>query len=192
MRLLVGLGNPGPRYAGTRHNAGFRVLERFAARHGIALDARRFDGHYGEGRAHGERVALLEPQIFMNRAGRAVVAAVAGLALEDAGRDLVLIYDDVDLPFGRLRVRPSGSAGGHRGVGDVVAALGRDDFTRLRFGVGRPQWTGDTAEWVLDSFSEEEERALPALLDRAAEALDTILVEGTLAAMNRHNPDPAP
>jgi PTH1 family peptidyl-tRNA hydrolase len=190
--LLVGLGNPGPRYAGTRHNAGFRVLERFAARHGIALDARRFHGHFGEGSAQGERVALLEPHTFMNRAGGAVAAALAGLALDDPSRELILVYDDVDLPFGRLRVRASGSAGGHRGVDHVIATLGRNDFARLRFGVGRPEPAGDTAEWVLEPFSAEEEQALPELLERAADALDAILSQGTPAAMNRYNADPAP
>ena len=133
MKLVVGLGNPGPRYADTRHNVGVRVLERFAREHGLALDARRFGSRFGSGwLAGGEprlAVALLAPETFMNRSGEAVAEAVAELGLADVAGDLLVVLDDVDLPFGRLRLRAAGGAGGHRGLADVIVRLARQ---RLR------------------------------------------------------------
>jgi PTH1 family peptidyl-tRNA hydrolase len=197
VRLVVGLGNPGRRYRSTRHNAGFRVLERFAERHRIALGEERFGGRFGRGPVGGEDVALLEPLGWMNASGEGVAEAVAALSVEDPARDLLVVLDDADLPFGRLRVRPGGSDGGHRGLRDVLEALSREDVPRLRFGIGRPaQEPGTvqppgTVDWVLAPFSAEEERALPALLDRAAHAIETFLAEGVAAAMNRFNAAPA-
>jgi PTH1 family peptidyl-tRNA hydrolase len=191
VRLVVGLGNPGRRYRATRHNAGFRVLERFAERHRIALDEERFGGRFGRGPFGGEDVALLEPLGWMNASGEGVAEAVAALRVEDPARDLLVVLDDADLPFGRLRVRPGGSDGGHRGLRDVLDALARQDVPRLRFGIGRPEQERDTVDWVLAPFSDDEERALPALLDRAAHAIETFLAEGVAAAMNRFNAAPA-
>lgn len=196
MKLVVGLGNPGRRHAATRHNAGLRVVERFAERRRIALDEQRFEGRFGTGwlpasDGSAVEVAVLAPETWMNRSGRAVGRAVHTLPLEDPARDLVLVFDDVDLPFGRLRVRPGGSAGGHRGVADVIASLGRSDFPRLRFGVGRPAGTADTADWVLSPFSADEEAVLSERLEHAVAALEAILLDGVEAAMNRFNRDPA-
>jgi len=137
VKLVVGLGNPGPRYADTRHNAGVRVLERFARDEGIALDERRYASRFGSGRlagAPGLGVALLAPETFMNRSGDAVAAAIAELGLGDVAGNLLVVLDDVDLPFGRLRLRAAGGAGGHRGLADVIERLARQDFARLRFG----------------------------------------------------------
>jgi len=175
---------------------GFRIVEHFAARWGIELGERRYTGCFGHGAVQGAEgepleVALLEPQTFMNRSGAAVVEALEGLGLEDPAADLLVVLDDVDLPFGRLRVRPSGSAGGHRGLGDVIEALGRSDFPRLRFGVGRPPALLDTAEWVLEPFSEEEAAQLVERIEAASEALGAALLEGVVAAMNRFNRDAA-
>ena len=203
MKLVVGLGNPGPGYADTRHNVGVRVIERLAARHAIALDALRFDSRFGCGRlrasadagppsasADAPEVALLAPQTFMNRSGAAVAAAVAALPLGDASEDLWVVFDDVDLRFGRLRLRRSGGAGGHRGLADVIDALGHRDFPRLRVGVGRPPDGGDTADHVLDPFSADERARLPGLLERAAQALECALRAGVTIAMNEFNRDP--
>lgn len=196
MKLVVGLGNPGSRYAGTRHNAGFRVLERFAERLGVALDEERFQGRFGKGwlsasEGPSEAVGLLEPLTFMNRSGAAVAEALAALPVADPARDLLLVVDDVDLPFGRLRLRPSGGAGGQRGLADVIAVLGRQDFPRLRFGIGRPEGGLETAEWVLSSFSSDEASRLSGLVSAASEAIEVALLEGVPAAMNRFNRDPA-
>ncbi len=143
MKLLVGLGNPGRRYIRTRHNVGFRVVRHFAKARGVALDRQDFDGAFGQvelSAAGGEAavVAMLEPHTFMNLSGDAVAAALATLPVEDPSRDLLVVFDDVDLPFGRLRIRHAGGAGGHRGLSHVIERLGRGDFPRLRFGVGRP------------------------------------------------------
>jgi PTH1 family peptidyl-tRNA hydrolase len=196
VKLVVGLGNPGRRYEATRHSVGFRIVERFAARWGIELGERCFGGRFGRGSVQGAEgepleVALLEPQTFMNRSGAAVAEALRGLAVEDPAVDLLVVLDDVDLPFGRLRVRPSGGAGGHRGLGDVIETLGRSDFPRLRFGVGRPPAPLDTAEWVLEPFSEEEAAQLGERIEVASEALGAALLEGVAAAMNRFNRDAA-
>jgi PTH1 family peptidyl-tRNA hydrolase len=195
VKLVVGLGNPGRRYARTRHNVGWRVLERFAADCGLRLDREAHGGRYGEGRlacaAGALEVGVLEPQSFMNLSGDAVADALAALPAVDPSRDLLVVFDDVDLPFGRLRLRPGGGAGGHRGLTHVIERLGRRDFPRLRFGVGRPADATDTVEWVLQSFSQDEEAALPALLERAAQAVAAALCDGIAAAMNTWNRDPA-
>ena len=191
---MVGLGNPGPRYANTRHNVGFRVVQRFAADHGISLDQEDFGGHFGRGRLRAEtdvEVAVLLPLTFMNLSGDAVAEAVATLPVEQPG-DLFLAFDDVDLPFGRLRIRKGGGAGGHNGLGNVIERLGRKDCPRLRFGVGRPQGGHETRDWVLEGFSREEERVLPERVGRAAEAIFVALTDGVDIAMNRFNPDHDP
>ena len=189
---MVGLGNPGPRYARTRHNAGFRVAECFAARHAIELSSERFGGVFGRGRvalpgAAPLDVGVFEPQGFMNRSGDAVALALSKLPVEDPAHDLIVALDDVDLPFGRLRLRGSGGAAGQKGLAHIIERLGRDDLPRLRFGVGRPTLPIDTADWVLERFAPEQEQALPGLLATAADALDAWLCLGLEAAMNRFN-----
>lgn len=189
MKLVVGLGNPGPRYAGTRHNVGFRVVEAVAARHRIELAERRFDGRFGSAPAGGpedRRLALLEPETYMNRSGGSVAEAVGDLEL-DPGRDLLVVFDDVDLPFGRLRLRGHGGDGGHNGLCDVLTWLETRDVPRLRVGVGRSDGPMDTRDWVLGGFSPEEEAELPGLVERAADAIDCFVAEGVVATMNRFN-----
>ena len=194
MKLVVGLGNPGPRYADTRHNVGVRVLERFAGEHGLALDARRFASRFASGElAHGGgrlAVALLAPETFMNRSGEAVAEAIAELGVADVASDLLVVLDDVDLPFGRLRLRAAGGAGGHRGLADVIERLARRDFARLRFGVGRPAPEQETTDHVLEAFSAEERAVLPEHIARAARAIEAALCAGVYAAMNEFNRDP--
>jgi PTH1 family peptidyl-tRNA hydrolase len=192
VKLVVGLGNPGPRYSKTRHNAGFRIAECFAARHAIALDAERFGGLFGRGRVAlpggaPVDVGVLEPQEFMNRSGDAVALALSKLPVEDPARDLLVAFDDVDLPFGRLRLRAGGGAGGHKGLAHLIERLGRDDLPRLRFGIGRPLTPIDVTSWVLERFTPEQEQALPGLIASAADAIDAWLGQGLEAAMNRFN-----
>jgi len=191
VKLVVGLGNPGPRYADTRHNVGFRIVLHLAATRGIPLDRRRFGGAFGRERLRGVEVALLAPLTWMNLSGDAVAEALAGLPVEDPARDLLVVFDDVDLPFGRLRLRPRGGGGGHRGLTHVIERLGHGGFPRLRFGVGRPEGALDTADWVLSPFSADEERALAERIPEAAAAVEAALLEGLVPAMNRYNADPA-
>lgn len=187
----MGLGNPGPEYEHTRHNVGFRVVERFAARHRIALAPdKRLHGRFGSGRFGGAALGVLEPLTWMNRSGGAVAAAVGAHPLDPAS-DLLVVYDDLDLPFGRLRLRPSGGAGGHNGLSDVVAHLGRNDFARLRVGIGRPPAGTDVVDYVLAPFSETEAASLAGLLDAACDAIEAALREGVARAMNRINAAPA-
>ncbi len=197
MKLVVGLGNPGPRYARTRHIAGFRIAECFAARQAIALVSDLFVARFGRGRIAapaGESVdvGVLEPQGFMNLSGDAVALALSKLPVEEPSRDLLVLVDDVDLPFGRLRLRAGGGAGGHKGLAHLIERLGRDDLSRLRFGVGRPVAPIDVTDWVLAKFSPDEEQALAPLIASAADAIDAWLYQGLEVAMNRFNRDPSP
>ena len=189
MKLIVGLGNPGPRYAHTRHNVGARVVRALAAalRAPLAEDERLF-ASIGFVSTQGQDVALLLPGTWMNESGASVASAIAVLGIEDVSRDLIVAADDVDLPFGRLRVRASGGDGGQRGLRDVLAVLGREDVPRLRIGVGRAaDPTRDTKAYVLDAFSEAEESVLPALIRRAGEALLCFASDGAAQAANRFN-----
>jgi PTH1 family peptidyl-tRNA hydrolase len=191
VKLVVGLGNPGPRYASTRHNVGFRVVDHFAASRGIALERERFGGRFGRAAlAGGLDVGLLQPLTWMNLSGNAVVDALRMLPVGDPSEDLLVVLDDVDLPFGRLRLRPGGGGAGHRGLEHVIACLARSDFPRLRFGIGRPDAPIDTTDWVLTRFSPDEERALADLVPAAADAVEAALVDGMPSAMNRYNRDP--
>jgi PTH1 family peptidyl-tRNA hydrolase len=192
VKLIVGLGNPGRRYRRARHNVGFRVLEHFASRAGIALEQIRFEGRFGAGRVHGLDMGLLEPQTFMNESGRSVAAAVRTLPVDDLSTDVLVIYDEADLPLGRLRLRARGGDGGHRGLRDVIAQLGTRDLPRLRFGIGRPPDLVDTVAYVVQEFSEAEAEVLDRALDRATEAVEAFLREGIEAAMDRYNAAEAP
>jgi PTH1 family peptidyl-tRNA hydrolase len=199
MRLIVGLGNPGPRYARTRHNVGFRVLDAVAARAGALLASRRFGGRFGEGALAGEPIALLAPETYMNRSGEAVSEALAALAVADPARELLVVFDDADLPLGRLRLRARGSSGGHNGLADVLAKLGSEAVPRLRFGIGRPSVPQGTVDFVLEAFAPAEEELLAQAVPRAADAVECFVCDGIGAAMNRFNglwpesqPDPEP
>lgn len=192
MKLFVGIGNPGPEYSDTRHNVGFRLLEAFAHKHGIAIDTPRFEGLFGRGEVDGVEVALLAPQTFVNRSGRAVREALDAFPQIDFEHDLVLLYDDLDLPLGRVRLRPSGGAGGHRGMVDVIDTLQSREFARLRFGVGRPPETLSVREYVLQKFSPAEEECLGEQIALSIQALEILLADGVEAAMDRFNREPAP
>ena len=194
MKLVVGLGNPGRRYALTRHNAGFRIVERFAKGHGIDLSRQRFAGRFGCGQIEGHGgesidVCVLEPETFMNLSGESVAAALRELPIDDPDQDMLVVVDDVDLPFGRVRVRPSGGSAGHRGLDSIITCIGSRGFPRLRFGIDRPACGADTAAYVLEEFSSSEAAYLDEHIGNAVNALETMLVDGIKMAMNRYNGD---
>ena len=199
MKIVVGLGNPGARYASTRHNIGSRIVERFGAEHGIALSERKFGSRFGRGRLAAAQhtplddvdleVALLAPQTYMNRSGDAIAEALRGLAVENIEEDLLVVLDDLDLPFGCLRIRPWGGSAGHRGLESVCERIGSGRFPRLRFGIGRPDAGTEAVDWVLQSFSATEEIALERRIPLATEAIGAILLDGVVASMNRYNRD---
>ncbi len=188
LRLIVGLGNPGDAYAATRHNIGLRVVERLAERAGAAwrldpgLDARI--ARVGIG---GLDCLLVAPQTFMNRSGASVAAACARWPGLDPASDLLVVYDDLDLPTGRIRLRPGGGAGGHRGIGDILDRLETREVPRLRFGVGHPGTREGVLDWVLSPFPADEERVVEASIDRAADAIERVLAEGLTVAMGQFN-----
>ena len=186
MKLVVGLGNPGRRYEAQRHNIGFRVVEAFAERAGIVLDAGRFDARFGAGKLGEQDVGVLEPQGFMNASGDAVVRALAELPIEDPARDLLVVFDDADLPLGRLRLRERGSDGGHRGLRDVLERTA-SQLPRLRFGIGRPAVPEDTRDFVLAPFDADEEAVLAQAVPRAVDAIVCGFEEGLPTAMSRFN-----
>ncbi len=167
---------------------GFRVLDAFASRHSIALDTERWGGRFGTGTVAGREIACLKPQTQMNASGRSVRLALDDRHAMDPARDLMVIYDDLDLTFGRLRIRPSGGGGGHRGVESIIEAVGSSAFPRMRFGVGRPTDPGDpAADFVLAPFAADETEALDSRIEEAVDAVDVFLAEGIGPAMDRFN-----
>lgn len=187
-RLVVGLGNPGSEYAGHRHNVGFMVVDRLASSVGIALGQSKFQGRFGQGDAGKTRLLLLAPETFMNASGEAVAAATRFFKVDV--EDLLVVHDELDLPFGRLQLKKGGGTGGHNGLESIVQHLGDTGFARLRFGIGKP--TGPAAKervvgHVLHDFSVEERHGLPPLLDRAVDMARAWLSLGLAEAMNRHN-----
>ena len=187
MWLIVGLGNPGAQYARTRHNIGFDALDALAARHGLEFRGKRANSLLAEGTLAGQRVALAKPQTYMNLSGQAVTA-LRGWYKVDPASELLVVYDDMDLPFAKLRFRERGSPGTHNGMRSIVGQLGGNAFPRLRVGIGQAPGRMDPAAYVLARFSKEEEAERPALLDTVADAVELLLREGLTAAMNRYNP----
>jgi PTH1 family peptidyl-tRNA hydrolase len=185
MKLITGLGNPGDRYAGTRHNIGFMVAERLALGQGIALKRKGYQGIYGVGRVAGREATILLPQTFMNLSGASVGSACKSLGIDPG--DLIVIHDDIDLPFGILKIRSGGGHGGHNGIRSIREVLGSGEFIRVKVGVGRPEAGGDVAGHVLRAFSAEERGKLDNVVDNSARAVETILLQGVPIAMNEFN-----
>ena len=185
MKLIIGLGNPGSTYAGTRHNIGFMVAERLANEHGIALKKKGYQGIYGVGRVVGREATILQPQTYMNLSGVSVGSACKSLGIDPG--DLIVIHDDIDLPFGVLKIRAGGGHGGHNGIRSIREVLGSGDFIRVKVGVGRPEAGGDVAGHVLKVFSAEERGKLDNVVDNSARAVETILLQGVPIAMNEFN-----
>lgn len=189
MKLVVGLGNPGPRYAESRHNVGFAVLDELVRRWKLGQPAydRHFEGLLVEAQRGAERLLLLKPLTFMNLSGRSV-AAVQGFYKLDLSA-LLVVYDDLDLPVGQIRVRAEGSAGGHRGMADVIGQLGSPRIARIRVGIGRVDRSA-TVEYVLSRFLPEEREPVERAVQAAADAVECWIDQGVVAAMNRFNRRP--
>lgn len=183
--MVVGLGNPGRRYERTRHNAGFLVVERLAQRWSIAADRKASGALVGDGRVGDERVTVVRPQSFMNLSGQPTRAMMDFLKIEPPA--VVVVHDEVDLPFGAIRCKQGGGHGGHNGLRDLNKHLG-PDYLRVRVGVGRPPDGWDTADYVLGTWTDDEAARLPELIDGATDAVEHILRDGIVSAMNRFNP----
>ena len=184
--LIVGLGNPGPEYAKTRHNVGFRCLDLLAEKLGVRVDKAKFQGLYGQTDYHGNRLYLLKPLTYMNLSGRSVLQLSAFFQVPP--QRIIVLFDDISLEPGRLRVRPNGSAGGHNGIKSIIAELGSQEFPRVKLGVGaKPHPDFDLAAWVLSTFSAQEEKALLVSLENGAQAALTIIDQRTAAAANNFN-----
>lgn len=183
--MLVGLGNPGVEYEGSRHNVGFLAVEVLADRAGMALTRRRFRSLYGRGALHGEEILLVKPLTFMNESGSAILRWQQALGL--APSSIIVIHDDLDLPSSLVRIRAGGGHGGHNGVRSVVEALGRADFLRVKVGIGRPRPGQDPVTHVLESFEQAERGEIEGAVERAADAVEMVLRDGLQAARNRYN-----
>ncbi len=184
--LLVCLGNPGKEYEATRHNMGFMAADRLAGREGFKINKLKFRALTGEAALGGERVLVVKPQTYMNLSGEAV--KLAGGFYKIPTDHILVIYDDISLPVGKLRVRPKGSAGGHNGIKNIIAHLGTEEFPRIKIGVGAPEGAEqDLACWVTGKPSQADRKVLEAVLDRALEAAACVIEKGTAEAMNRFN-----
>lgn len=186
MLIIAGLGNPDKKYEHTRHNTGFEVLDILSDRWDIRITDKKHRSLCGTGVIGGKKILLMKPQTYMNCSGEAIVDAV-GFYKADPENDLIVIYDDVDLPVGRLRIRAEGSAGGHNGMKDIIARLGSGSFTRVRVGVGARPADWDLADWVLSRFSDDEEAVMKKTRLLAAEAVDDIISNGVDHAMSGYN-----
>jgi PTH1 family peptidyl-tRNA hydrolase len=184
LRLVVGLGNPGRRYEHTPHNLGFMVVDRLAERHGIRVKRRESSALVGSGVVEGSRVLLAKPQTYMNLSGASVRALMEKLSVSP--RDLILVYDDLDLPWAAVRIRAKGSPGGHHGVESVSGAIGSTDFPRVRLGIAGYR-VEDGAEFVLAPFRRAQKKDLDELLDYAAQAVESIISGGVEKSMARFN-----
>ncbi len=184
--LIVGLGNPGARYEATRHNVGFRAVARLGREAGIRLDRAKFQALIGKGTVAGHSVVLMQPQTYMNNSGLAVQQAAAFYKLPP--ERVLVLFDDIDLDVGRLRIRRGGSAGGHNGVKSIIACLGSQEFPRIKIGVGaKPHPDYDLADWVLSRFTAQELKLLEPAIGRAVEAVPVLLTEGLERAASQFN-----
>ncbi len=184
--LIAGLGNPGEQYAFTRHNAGFLALDEIAARAGIRVKSLKFKSLYGTGQIAGKKVVLIKPQTFMNASGEALrdAAQFYKIPMEK----VIVLYDDISLDVGRLRIRRKGSDGGHNGIKSILYLTGSDQFPRIKLGVGKkPHPEMDLADWVLSRFTKEEGKLLEEAIDKAAQALELMIQDNAEEAMNRFN-----
>jgi PTH1 family peptidyl-tRNA hydrolase len=188
MFLVVGLGNPGRQYQGNRHNVGFRIVDQLAARAGAKSPRDKYGAEIHEIALGQERVLLCKPMDFMNVSGQAV-RQLAGFHKIPAAR-IIVVHDELDLPFARLKLGTGGGAGGHNGVRSIIEQMGTPDFARVRVGIDRPppEWKG--ADYVLANFTGAEQKELPALVDLAADAVEEIVTRGLPAAMNKFNAKP--
>lgn len=184
MKIIIGLGNPGKKYKGSRHNIGFRVVEEIARRFPVEKEESRFDAIIGHTRINGEKVLLVKPLTYMNLSGKAVRPLVNWYKADL--QDLIVAYDDMDLAVGVLRIREKGGTGGHKGLGSISEWLTSRDFARLRIGIGHPE-NGDVLGWVLGHFDPLDEELISKSVDKAADALEIWVKYGIVKAMNEYN-----
>jgi PTH1 family peptidyl-tRNA hydrolase len=192
VKLIIGLGNPGKRYVNNRHNVGFRCVDFFARRQGISLIQRKARSQLGVGEVEGMKVVLAKPRTFMNLSGDAVAALRRRYRVRV--EDLLVIYDDLDLPLGTIRIRERGSSGGHKGMKSIITRIGSQEFPRLRVGIAPRQGEAgasnkavDAVEYVLSDFTSQERSVLRKVYPEVAAAIRCLLTDGTVAAMNKHN-----
>ncbi|MDD3839003.1 MAG: aminoacyl-tRNA hydrolase [Clostridia bacterium] len=186
MYLIVGLGNPGTKYQDTRHNIGFKAIDILARRYNININKIKFKGVIGEGFIQGKKVILLKPQTYMNNSGQSLYDACNWYDIDC--RNLIVIYDDIDLEVGKIRIRPKGSAGTHNGMRSIIYCMQNQDFARVRIGIGRPINDNiDLAHFVLSKFNKDELESIGESLIDACDAVEVILTEGIDTAMNRYN-----
>lgn len=183
MRMIVGLGNPGKEYEGTRHNIGFKVVDFFAERKGVNFGKSKEHVLSGEFNHDGEKILIIKPQTYMNLSGQAVGALARWHKV--APEQILVIYDDLDLPVGKVRIRARGSAGGHNGMKSLIAHLNTEDFARIKVGIGRPPVDKETADYVLSNFLPTEREAIQQAISQSAEAVQVWLDKGLIEAMNR-------
>jgi len=192
MKLIVGLGNPGRHYVNNRHNVGFKCVDLFAREHGISLTQRRAHSKLGTAEVAGTKIVLAKPQTFMNLSGESVSALVRRYKL--SAKDILVIYDDLDLPLGKIRIREKGSSGGHNGLKSIISHLGTQDFPRIRVGISPAEGSDgttapevDAIEHVLSDFTEAEKTVMRGVYVKVAAAIECVLTEGIAAAMNKYN-----
>lgn len=184
MKLIVGLGNPGKEYEGTRHNCGFMVIDKLAEKLNVNVDQNKFKGIYVKFKHHGEDIILLKPQTYMNLSGESVIATMQFFKIDK--EDLLVIYDDLDMPVGKLRLRKTGSAGGHNGIKNIIAHLNSQDFKRIRVGIDRHKYM-KVVDYVLSGFSKLEMEAITQGIENAADAIIDYLDHDFDYIMNRYN-----
>lgn len=182
---MAGLGNPGKKYADTRHNVGFMVVDELARSYNLSFQSSRFDAEIAKGDIEGRKVIIAKPLSFMNLSGH----PIHGIAdyFRITSEDMLIVYDDIDLAFGRIQLRQKGGHGGHKGVKSIMETFGGDSFIRLRVGVGRPKISQTAADYVLGEFSKEEKSVLHQIIDRAKDAVVTVLCKGAQIGMNEFN-----
>lgn len=185
--MIVGLGNPGKEYEWSRHNLGFMLIDKLSSDTGIAVKRRECQSLVGRGEIEGCAVKLVKPQTYMNLSGEAIACLLTKHRLAGLGENLIVISDDLALPFGKIRIRARGSAGGHNGLKSIIGAVGTNEFTRLRIGIQPEHPLSDSKRFVLDSFPGSAKPEVDKILDRSAEALHAILRDGVLKAMTEYN-----
>ncbi len=186
MYLIAGLGNPGREYVGTRHNVGFEVVDAICVKYDIKLNKEKFRAVFGDGRIAGEKVIVVKPQTYMNLSGEAIREIADWYKIDD--ENIIIIYDDVSLPVGKMRIREKGSAGGHNGIKNIIYQLQNDVFPRIKIGVGAPEYKDyDMKDYVLGHFSDEETKILIKAAICAASAVEEIIKSGAKSAMNEYN-----
>lgn len=185
MYLIIGLGNPEEEYSRTRHNMGFDTINKLAEKYGIKVNKNKFNSLYGSGEIEGEKVILLKPQTYMNLSGTAIREVMNFYKL--SSKDIIVIYDDLDIEPGTIKIRKKGGPGTHNGMKSVVHEIGTEDFARIRVGIGMPQYKNDLLNFILTKIPEEEYKVLENAIQKAAEAIGEIIKKGIDSAMNQYN-----